>query len=278
MNTKSRILLFSISGLFLQGAWSFPWGAYLYNQDGLHAYEDKNYDKSIQHFKNGLEKNPHEKLLSNLGSAQYKSKKYEEALKTYKKALKQTKDEPQLGQVHYNMGNAWYRRGQHKGNPLENWPRAIESYEQAIEFNPEDKQARENLEFVKKKLEDLKQQMGQKNPNSNKQDKGKGNNQNQQGKQNKEDDKKGQPDKNQDKKDNQSKKNQKNQQQPKKNERPNRYSDQEVDNMLKWLENDEKRHRNQGHFQRNQKKPKNLENMSFDDLVDQFNSRGKKDW
>ena len=47
------VLSFS-SLLLLQGAWAMPWDAYLSNQDGSRAYQDKRYDDSLKFFEKGL--------------------------------------------------------------------------------------------------------------------------------------------------------------------------------------------------------------------------------
>ena len=61
----------------------------------------------------------------------------------------------------YNLGNALYRageRGPDANEKISRWEKAVESYQGAVQLDPQDADAKYNLEFVKKKLEELKKQ------------------------------------------------------------------------------------------------------------------------
>jgi Ca-activated chloride channel family protein len=59
----------------------------------------------------------------------------------------------------YNLGNAVYRLGQAQAPQAQAlWQRAVKRYEAALALEPNDADAKYNLEFVKKKLEELQQQ------------------------------------------------------------------------------------------------------------------------
>jgi Ca-activated chloride channel family protein len=64
----------------------------------------------------------------------------------------------------YNLGNTAYRFGEADPANAENhWQRAVNQYESALALNPNDEDAKFNREFVKKKIEELKQQQQQQN-------------------------------------------------------------------------------------------------------------------
>jgi len=65
------------------------------------------------------------------------------------------------GLSYYNRGNALYRLGdaeKDQARKMETWKRAVQDYEYTLKLAPEDADAKFNLEFVKKKLEELNQQ------------------------------------------------------------------------------------------------------------------------
>lgn len=167
-NRKHRFLHWGILVLAwpLQGAWYWPWEAYTSYQDGARAYEDKRYSDSIPQFERGVlaEKEsgqPH----YNLGNAYYQDKKYAKAIESYQNALKYLMPDNLAGAVYYNLGNALYRQGQQDGNPVKNWKLAIEAYEKALSKSPQDKEARENRDFVKEQLQKLQPGNGNGEPN-----------------------------------------------------------------------------------------------------------------
>lgn len=87
----------------------------------------------------------------NLGAAYYKSDKADEALATYDAVIKSSTD-PKLVQ------KAWYNKGvvlTHQKKLLE----SIEAYKKALRLNPQDEDARFNLQ---KALEELRKQQKQK--------------------------------------------------------------------------------------------------------------------
>ncbi len=78
-------------------------------------------------------------------SAYYRAGDYEKALQQYSQ---------------FDTANALYNKGNTLAN-LQKFPQAIRAYEQALKQNPELKDARKNLEYLKKLLEQQKQQSAQ---------------------------------------------------------------------------------------------------------------------
>jgi len=63
--------------------------------------------------------------------------------------------------AYYNRGNTLYWMGEKNSDPkkkTEAWEKSIKDYELSLKLNPQDADAKYNHEFVKKRLEELKQQ------------------------------------------------------------------------------------------------------------------------
>lgn len=114
-------------------------------KEGITAYKNKNYSKAIDHFTNAQLDDPDRpEILYNLGSAYYKNKDYDAAKTHMNEAL--IKADPSLkAKIHYDLGNVDFREGR-----LED---AVKNYEKAIELAPDDSQAKENIKFVKKVMQ-----------------------------------------------------------------------------------------------------------------------------
>jgi Ca-activated chloride channel family protein len=112
---------------------------------GMTAYKNKNFSKAIDHFTSAQLDDPDRpEILYNLGSAYYKNKEYDAAKAHMHEAL--TRATPSLkAKIHYDLGNIDFREGR-----LED---AVKNYEKALELAPDDNQAKENIEFVKKVMQ-----------------------------------------------------------------------------------------------------------------------------
>jgi Ca-activated chloride channel homolog len=118
-------------------------------QDGYKAYHQGRYEESLQHYIRGQLKRPEQpEVLYNVGNAYYKTGDYAAAAAHYRQALEKA-PEHLKSRLHYNLGNTAYRLGDLHG--------AIGSYESALRITPNDVQARENLEFVRKRLQEQEQ-------------------------------------------------------------------------------------------------------------------------
>ncbi|MFM1768547.1 MAG: hypothetical protein RJA22_1076 [Verrucomicrobiota bacterium] len=128
---------------------------------------------------------------------QYEAGKFEAARKEYEGLIKSRKDDPRLRfnagtaalgegdlaaaadhlnaalaspdlplqqRAYYNLGHARYRLGENASAPdkkQEQWQESVKHFESALKLDPADADARHNLEFVQKQLEQLKQQQPQ---------------------------------------------------------------------------------------------------------------------
>ncbi|MBU4318676.1 MAG: VWA domain-containing protein [Proteobacteria bacterium] len=119
-------------------------------QKGMGAYDQGDYEAALKHFIDAQLKEPDQpEIYYNIGNTYYKLGDFGSAWKNYAEALKSPNKEIQE-KTRYNMGNARFRKNQLK--------EAISEYEAALKLGPEDQQARDNLEFAKKKMEEQKQQ------------------------------------------------------------------------------------------------------------------------
>ncbi len=134
---------------------------------GLDAYRQEQYGKAYEQFQQTLQKHPDsratDKIQFDAGAAAYKMKDYSKALQSFSQAL--LSPNPQLqSRSHYNLGNTLYQRGETQKSPdekLQDWTNALQHYEQTLKLDPENKEAKENREFVQNKIEELKKQQEQ---------------------------------------------------------------------------------------------------------------------
>lgn len=85
------------------------------------------------------------RLDYNIAGALYENAKYEEAVDKYTKALS-TPDIDVQQASHYNLGNTHYRMGDYQ--------KAITGFENALNLNPDDLDAKLNLELARKMLKE----------------------------------------------------------------------------------------------------------------------------
>ena len=136
------------------------------------AYNQGNYQKSYEVYS----KFNNDEAKFNAADSLYKMKKYKQALKLYSEIKDKKLKEKSL----YNQGNCYAKMGK--------IDEAIKSYEESLKINPNDKDAKYNLELLKKHKKNnkndknKKQNQQNKKKNSKKQDKQNKNNQNNQNK------------------------------------------------------------------------------------------------
>ncbi|MBU1342979.1 MAG: VWA domain-containing protein [Proteobacteria bacterium] len=119
-------------------------------KQGIQAYDAGQYEQAKKHFIDAQLANPdNAKIYYDIGAAAYMNKEYEQAQKNFTEAAKST-DAKLRHDARYNLANTQYRMG--------NLDEAVKGYENILAAFPEDKQAKENLEFVKQKKQEKEQQ------------------------------------------------------------------------------------------------------------------------
>ena len=144
---------------------------------GLEAYRDGKFPDAYEQFQQTLKAHPQtaavDKLHFDSGAAAYKMKEYGKALEAFSQALL-SPDKHLQSKSHYNLGNTLYERGDtQKGDDkkLTDWTNALQHYEQTLKIDPHNTEAKDNYEYVKKKIEELKKKQQQQPSPENKQQK-----------------------------------------------------------------------------------------------------------
>ncbi|UCD58964.1 MAG: tetratricopeptide repeat protein [Candidatus Hydrogenedentota bacterium] len=136
--------LLAIIGLALLAPAAFAETAADSVRAGNSLYSESKYEEALKKYKAAQVESPtDERIMFNLGNAQYKLGQHNEALSGYLRAAQSANPEIQA-QSHYNSGNALYRMGR-----LED---AVEQYLKALEIDPDDEDAKFNLEFVRQEI------------------------------------------------------------------------------------------------------------------------------
>jgi len=110
-------------------------------------------------------------LQFNAGTAAYRAGQFPEAAKAFQEAISRAPsgDTARLAEqedAYYNLGNTLYRTGQktEQSAPqqtMQTWTQAVKAYETALQLRPDDADSKFNRDFVKRKIEDLKQKQNQ---------------------------------------------------------------------------------------------------------------------
>lgn len=113
-------------------------------RQGMDAYDKKEFQRAKNVFINAQLDNPDDpRLYYNIGAAAYAAGEYALARDNFSQALASA-DKTLRQDALYNLANTRYKMGDLKG--------AVEDYERLLKRFPKDTQAKENLDFVKKKL------------------------------------------------------------------------------------------------------------------------------
>jgi Ca-activated chloride channel family protein len=159
---------------------------------GVNSYQQGKFEDAYKEFQDTLKSHPQSRAEDELqfdsGTAAYKLKDYNKALESFSQALL-TPDTGLQGKGHYNLGNTLYQRGDTQKSDdkkLSDWTNALDHYEQTLKLDPQNKEAKDNYEYVKKKIDELKnkkEQQQQPSPSPTPPQKDKKNKQDQQQKQ-----------------------------------------------------------------------------------------------
>ncbi|MBU1853055.1 MAG: tetratricopeptide repeat protein [Candidatus Omnitrophica bacterium] len=144
------ILLFSLVNL----GWIWQDSVVKKNREGKKLYSEGKPSEALSKWRDAQIESPDkEELHYNIGNALHQEKKYEDAYGEYEKSL-DSKDAELQSKTYYNMGNTHYRMGK--------LTEAIEDYKKALDINPDDEDAKYNIEFIRKKIkENLEKEQSQ---------------------------------------------------------------------------------------------------------------------
>jgi len=124
-------------------------------RQGNRLYKEQKYDAAKNKYQDALLEDPNSPLIQfNVGDVTYQTKDYQKAMESFHKTLN-VKDAAMQSMAYYNIGNALYR--------LNKLPESIQAYQEALKLNPDDEDAKYNLEYVRNKLKQNSQPQ-QQNP------------------------------------------------------------------------------------------------------------------
>jgi len=156
-----RVLLVPLLLLTPVALFASPSGA-------LREYNAGQYDESLKEYEQLLQRHADDpRLHFNAGAAAYRGRRFDEAAKQFNEALA-SPDVKLQEHAYYNLGNTLYQLGARNPDPtkrIETWENSLKGYDSTLKLNPQDADAKFNYEFVKKKLEELKQQRQQQQQN-----------------------------------------------------------------------------------------------------------------
>lgn len=128
--------------------------------NGNQFYQQSQFDLAEAQYRKALEFDPNnEKAKYNLANALQRQSKYDEAAKLLEDLAGSSKDNVIKSSAYYNQGVAYTK--------MKNLDASIESYKKALRLNPNDQQARENLEKALLQKKNQKSSSQQKKSQSN---------------------------------------------------------------------------------------------------------------
>lgn len=119
-------------------------------REGNKLYEKENYDEALRKYTDAQIDRPESpEIFFNIANILYKQRKYSDAEQMLEKAIPQSETQLEAN-IHYNIGNCKYKQGQLR--------ESIDYYKKALEINPNDEDAKYNIEFVEKKIKEMMSQ------------------------------------------------------------------------------------------------------------------------
>lgn len=180
------------------------------------------------------------KAVYNMGNSFYKNELKDEAINQYRSSIKKTTNKDLLHKSFHNLGNVFMQN--------EDYQNAVDSFKKALLNKPSDDETRYNYVLAKELLKNQqknnkKDDKDKKNDKDKKEDKEKKNDKDKKDNKDKKDDKNKKDDKKEEeKKDNKSEK--KNDNKENNNPKPNKISPEQLKNLLKAMDNEEKKVQN----------------------------------
>jgi tetratricopeptide (TPR) repeat protein len=161
--TYILILIF----LFVQGQSGFGQSIRSKVNEGNSQYHEEKYEEALNNYQDALLDDPKNNIaIFNQGDALYKLKKYEKAIESYQKIVG-SEDRMIDSKAYYNIGNAYFKQ--------DKLQESIQSYIRALDLNPDDHDAKYNLELARAKLKEMADKQQQQPQQSGQQQQGQGN-------------------------------------------------------------------------------------------------------
>ena len=147
--------------LYLAALLFWPASGLASPSSALRDYKSGKYEQSLKEYEQLLKrKGDDPRLHFNAGAAAYRNGQFDEAARQFDAAVA-APDLNLQALAYYNRGNTHYWLGDQIPDPgkrTEAWQQSLKDYELSLKLNPQDADAKFNHEFVRKRLEELKQQ------------------------------------------------------------------------------------------------------------------------
>ncbi len=192
------------------------------NKQGVKAYNEGDYQTALDKFRSAQLSKPDSPIIRhNAALSIYRMGDYEKTIEELEKAYELAETDIEKADIQYDMGNTWFMQ--------DSLQRAIMHYQKALEFNPEEEEAKYNLELARaliKEFSEKQQQQEQQNQQQQEQQQDRQDQQDQQEQQEQQDQQNQQQEQEQ-------------QQQMQERENPEDMTEEEAERLLEALEQDE---------------------------------------
>ena len=159
-------LLIVLLGMFSVSVYAQQSNALQFIEKGNEQYRKNEMNNAVTNYKKGLDADPtNETALFNLANAYFRQQRQVDAAQTYLSIINKSSNKQLLAKTYYNQGVILSKQN--------NLDQSINAYKTALRLNPDDKEARENLqkallELKKKKQPEKKEDKKQKKPDDQK--------------------------------------------------------------------------------------------------------------
>ncbi len=133
-------------------------------KEAREAFEKGDFEGALLQFKKGTEKKPDDyRFKIGEGSSYYRLGKFNESKTSFLEAATKSADPLKKAEALFNTGNSLVQTGEYQ--------EAIKSYEGSLKLNPTDQETKDNLEYVKRLLQEQKKEEEKKNEENKDKDK-----------------------------------------------------------------------------------------------------------
>jgi tetratricopeptide (TPR) repeat protein len=124
------------------------------NHDGNQAFAEQKFDDAQFSYQSAAQESPElAEPYYNLANTLYRKGGFDQAIQQIQQAISLAAEQGLAQNGLYNLGNSTYN--------LQNWEAAIEAYKQALLLNPDDQDAKYNLELALQQMQQEQQQQEQ---------------------------------------------------------------------------------------------------------------------
>lgn len=199
-------------------------GSYSDVANGVKAHESGDFQEALDKFRKADLVEPESPIIqNNLGLSLYKLKDFEKAQEEFEKAYSTSEESIKKSDIQYNLGNSYFQS--------DSLARSIIHYQKALELNPNNENAKYNLELARAILKEFSEKQEQEQQQQEQQEQ----NQEEQNQEQQEQEEQNQQQQEQEKQNQE----EQNQQQQEQQSQPGEMSEEEAERMLDAMNDDE---------------------------------------